>query len=229
MNNISRITAAACLLMAAGAHAEDRLFLAGAEVANAAYYSYVGAIVPGAGRVDGHGLFQRYWLDGFGYEYDGAPGHVKAHAWGAEMSLGWGTSSPTGWASASAGLRFTDTSLSPNDPGATARGSQAGFKVQVDGEQRLGENWKLGAIASYTTRQDGYWARLRLMYRSAASQSTGLELVANGNNEADSTAAGLVYELRPNGSRWSIGLKAGYRWQQHADGLYGGIDLSHAF
>lgn len=218
-----------CLAAVSPAHTEDSLLLGGAEASNAAYYTYLGAIVPGPGRKDGRGFFQRYWLDGFGYDYDGAPGRVKAKAWGAEASLGWGTSSPSSWGSVSAGLRFTDTSLSPDDPGATARGNQLGLKVQLDGEHALDDRWRLGAIASYTTRQNGYWARLRLMNRRSADHSVGVELLANGNDEASSTAAGLVYVFQPPARRWSVSLKAGYRLQEGGDGAYGGVEFSHGF
>jgi len=219
----------ASLAVLPAAHAEDGLLLAGAEVSDAAYYTYLGAIVPGPGRENGRGFFQRYWLDGFGYEYDGTPGRVDARAWGAEASLGWGTSSSSGWGSVSAGLRFTDTSLSPDDPAATARGGQLGLKLQLDGEHDLGNNWRLGAIASYATRQDGYWARLRLMNRGSAGRSLGLEFVANGNDEANSTAAGIVYAVQPPARRWSITFRAGYRLQDEADGVYGGIEFGRGF
>ena len=219
----------ASLAVLPAAHAEDGLLLAGAEVSDAAYYTYLGAIVPGPGRENGRGFFQRYWLDGFGYEYDGTPGRVDARAWGAEASLGWGTSSPSGWGSVSAGLRFTDTSLSPDDPAATARGGQLGLKLQLDGEHDLGNNWRLGAIASYATRQDGYWARLRLMNRGSAGRSLGLEFVANGNDEANSTAAGIVYAVQPPARRWSVTFRAGYRLQDEADGVYGGIEFGRGF
>lgn len=219
----------ASLAVLPAAHAEDGLLLAGAEVSDAAYYTYLGAIVPGPGRENGRGFFQRYWLDGFGYEYDGTPGRVDARAWGAEASLGWGTSSSSGWGSVSAGLRFTDTSLSPDDPAATARGGQLGLKLQLDGEHDLGNNWRLGAIASYATRQDGYWARLRLMNRGSAGRSLGLEFVANGNDEANSTAAGIVYAVQPPARRWSVTFRAGYRLQDEADGVYGGIEFGRGF
>lgn len=219
----------ASLAVLPAAHAEDGLLLAGAEVSDAAYYTYLGAIVPGPGRENGRGFFQRYWLDGFGYEYDGTPGRVDARAWGAEASLGWGTSSSSGWGSVSAGLRFTDTSLSPDDPAATARGGQLGLKLQLDGEHDLGNNWRLGAIASYATRQDGYWARLRLMNRGSAGRSLGVEFVANGNDEANSTAAGIVYAVQPPARRWSVTFRAGYRLQDEADGVYGGIEFGRGF
>jgi hypothetical protein len=218
-----------CLLAASSAQAEEPLFLAGAEIADAAYYTYLGVVVPGPGRENGRGFFQRYWIDGFGYEYDGGPGRIEAEAWGAEASLGWGSSSASGWGSVSAGIRYTDTSLSPDDPGATARGTQTGLKLQADGEYDMSPTWRVGVIASYATRQDGYWSRLRLMHRASGERSLGAEFIANGNDETDATALGLVMVMRPAGGRWSLGLKVGYRFQQDADGVYGGFEFGRSF
>ena len=54
-------------------------------------------------------------------------------------------------------------------------------------------------------------------------------LHANGNDEADSTAAGLVFTARPQGSRWSVNVKAGYRFQDEGDGAYGGLEFGYGF
>jgi hypothetical protein len=218
------------LAMASAAVAQDRLFLAGGEYSDAAYYTYSGLILPGPGpRENGRGFVQRYWVDWFGYQYDGAPGLVEAEAYGAEAALGYGASSESGWATFSVGARFTNTDLSPDDPTATARGKQWGAKFQVEGERDLAPSWRAGGIASYTAGQDSYWARGRVMRRLDESQSLGAEFIANGNTEADATAAGFVYALQPKGSRWSVNLKAGYRFQQDADGAYGGVEFGYGF
>jgi hypothetical protein len=197
----------------AGAHAvaADRLLLVGAEAADAAYYSYVGALVPFGERKDGRGWYQRYWVDAFGYEYDGGPGRVEADAYGVEAALGYGGSDELGWWSVSAGLRHTDTRLEPDDRQARARGSQ------------------LGGIASYSNEQNGYWVRGRLMHGATQTRTFGVEAVANGNDEADATAAGFVTTFRPGQARWTVGLKAGYRFQDDADGAYGGLEFGYAF
>jgi hypothetical protein len=68
------------------------------------------------------------------------------------------------------------------------------------------------------------------MHGATPARACGLEAVASGNDEADSTAVGLVTTFRPNaGSRWTIGLKAGYRFQDDADGVYGGVELGYGF
>lgn len=230
MKSVVRFAWLVALVAAVRVDAEDRLFLAGGEYAESAYYTYSGLILPGPGpRQNGRGFVQRYWADWFGYEYEGAPGRVEAEAWGAEAALGYGASSETGWATFSVGARFTSTDLSPNDPSATARGRQWGAKFQVEGEHDLAPSWRAGGIASYTVGQDGYWARARVMHRFDAARAFGGEFIANGNTEADSTAAGLVFAVQPQASRWSLSVKGGYRFQQDADGAYGGVEIGYAF
>ena len=215
--------------LAPQARAQQDLLLSGGEIADTAYYSYVGAIIPFGRHDGGRGWFQRYWLDAFGYQYDGAPGRVQADVVGGEAALGYGGSDARGWWNVSAGVRYTDTNLSPDDPTAHARGSQLGGKLQFEGEGQLGVAWRLGGIASYTSEQNGYWARVRLLH-GPYTRAFGIEALANGNQEADATAVGLVTTFQPgNASKWSIGLKAGYRFQQDANGAYGGIELGYAF
>jgi hypothetical protein len=210
-------------------HGADRLLLAGGEVADAAYYSYLGTVLPLGERSDGRGWMQRYWLDAFGYEYDGAPGRVQADAYGLEAALGYGGSNQRGWWGAWLGLRYTDTDLDPDDPGASARGSQLGGKLQLEAEGKLAESWRLGGLASWSNEQNGYWARARLMHAATPVHSFGVEAVASGNDEADATAAGLVAAFQPAQSRWSMTLKAGYRFQDEDDGPYGGVELGYRF
>ena len=67
------------------------------------------------------------------------------------------------------------------------------------------------------------------MQGSTPGRAFGVEVVANGNDEADSMATGLVVSLRPDASKWSVGLRAGYRFQDDADGAYGGVEFGYGF
>jgi len=228
--NIRRLVLCACLVAAPATHAQQRLLLAGGEYSDAAYYAYTGLILPGPGaHENGRGFVQRYWLDWLGYQYQGGPGLVKAQAFGAEAALGYSASSEAGWASLTVGARFTNTDLSPDDPSANVRGSQWGVKVQLDGEREVAPSWRVGGIASYTAGQDGYWGRLRVMHRLSAPHSIGAEAIANGNPEANSFATGLVYAVQPTAGKWSLSVKAGYRFQTDADGAYGGLEFGYSF
>jgi hypothetical protein len=153
--NIRGLLVAVLGLVGAGpVHAGDRIFLAGGEYSDVAYYTYAGLIVRGPGRENGRGFLQRYWVDRFGYEYDGAPGRVEADAFGAEAALGCG--------------------------------SQLGGKVQLELDQEIATDWRASAITSYANQQNGYWGRLRVMREATPATSLGVEVVANGNDEADS-------------------------------------------
>ena len=57
----------------------------------------------------------------------------------------------------------------------------------------------------------------------------GGEVVFNGNDESESTATGMVLVWRPEGSSWSWGLKAGYRFQDYQDSPFAGFELGTAF
>jgi hypothetical protein len=56
-----------------------------------------------------------------------------------------------------------------------------------------------------------------------------VEFVASGNDEADATATGLVFTAKPADGRWSVSVRAGYRFQDVGDGAYGGLELGYAF
>ena len=93
------------MLVPVASIAAERLMLAGVEASEAAYYSYVGTVLPLGAQDGGRGWFQRYWLDRYGYEYDGVPGRVEADAYGAEAALGYGGASEAGWWGVSLGVR----------------------------------------------------------------------------------------------------------------------------
>lgn len=207
----------------------DRLALAGAEASDGSYYTYAGVVLPGPGYANGRGVLQRYWIDAFGYEYASGPGVIEADAVGAEASLGYGTSSPKGWASAWAGVRWTDTDLDPDDPGAEARGSQVGLKVDLQGERELAPGWRGNLLASYATEQNGYWTRGRLMRSLGTGRALGGEIVFYGNDESSSRSLGLVFTVQPASTTWTVGFKGGYRDDSETDGIYGGIELGYGF
>ncbi len=211
------------------ARAGDRIFMSGGEVSDTDFYTYLGLMLPGPGWKQGKGLFQRYWLDRFGYEYEGGPGNVEARVWGGEAALGYVSPTSHGWWSASLGLRYTDTSLSPDDRGASARGEQFSPKLQLEGDTEIAPDWRLGAIASYTLEQNQYWGRMRVMHHLASSWSAGAEATANGNDEMNSIGTGMVVIWHPHNTPWALGLKTGYRFQDHHDGTYGSFELSRAF
>jgi hypothetical protein len=114
--------------------------------------------------------------------------------------------------------------------GAEARGSQTGAKAQAEFERALSSAWRFGAMGSYADQQTGYWGRARLMYGPTPVRAYGVQVVANGNDEVDSTANGLVFTVRPAESKLNVSPKAGYRFQDDDyDGAYGGVEFGYGF
>lgn len=222
---------AAVVLLGCGlpAMAGDRLLLSGGEWADTAYYVYAGTALPLGTRRDGRGFVQRYWLDYFGYEYDNPTGRIEAEAYGAEAALGHVWSGAAGWGELSAGLRYTDTDLTPDDPAAAARGRQLGGKLQFQGERVVGTAWRAGLITSWANQQNNAWGRVRLTRAVGARRAAGVEAIAWRNDEGESLAAGLVTTVQPIDGPWSVGLRAGYRWQEEANSAYAGLELGYAF
>lgn len=229
MNRLRALLLLVALAAAPAAAADDRLLLAGSEAADDAWYAYAGVVLPGPGREAGRGLLQRYWVDRFGYEYDGAPGRVRARATGAEASAGWGTSSARGWSNVWVGARYTNTALGPDDPGATARGAQVGLKLQVETEQEVAPRWRVGGIASFVSTQGAYWARAAVTRRGLARTDAGLELTAGGNDESRSISTGLFGSFRPVAD-WTVGVGVGARRERgESAGAYLRVNVGHAF
>ncbi len=225
MNRLRSAFCVALLLAGLPALAADRHVLAGGEVSRDAFHAYSGIVVPLTDPATGRGFVQRYWVDRYGYDYAGSGNVVTARAWGAEAALGYGASSASGWAAVSVGLRYTDTSLSPDDPQARARGGQFGARLQLEGEREMRPGWRVSAIAAASSRSDEYWARLRSMHRAAEALAIGAEFVAGGNADYRARSAGIVLALRPAASGWSVALKAGGRRERGETGGYAGLEF----
>lgn len=212
-------------LLAPPADAQGRAFLAGGELSGRDYYTYLGTIIPFPGSRLGNGWVQRYWVDYYGYGYAGGPGTVDATAWGAEALLGYQVSDPKrNWAALYLGARYTDTRLSPDDPGSDVRGGQLGVKAQAEGETWLAERLRANGIASYTFSTSGYWTRARVLQTLPNNLHTGPEVVFAGNPEYNVWRLGMVVGgFRPLGGY--LDLKGGYSSSSNGSSAYGGIEF----
>lgn len=95
------------------------------------------------------------------------------------------------------GADYQNIDLSPDDPGATTKGSETGFIVSGDlyvlipfaagGGSERGIKLDLGG--SYSTAFDSYWSRLRLGY-DTGKVSIGPELAAMGGEDYEAQRVG---------------------------------------
>ena len=207
--------------------AADVYVLAGAESASGTRYAYVGAVLPLP--FAGDGFKQRYWADRQTYGYDAAPGRVTAHASGLEASFGYGSASPDAWWAAFAGVRLSETTLTPDDPGGSARGRQAALKLQFEGDTRIAGEARINGVANYTARLDQYWARARVSLPLGAGLRAGPEATLSGGAESDARAFGVFATLVPGAGPSSITLKAGRRRQDGSSSSYAGLESVFTF
>jgi len=215
---------------AANPPVSEWLSLAGAEYGDDNAYYYAGLLVPFPGSDLGNGFVQRYWLDWLEYEYDNATDTVRARAPGASVALGYGRAAAEGAWSAYLGAVWRDTDLSPDDPGSDVRGTQWGLNIGLQGDRRLGDDWHVNGIASFTTGTSSYWTRGRLTRRLASGYTPGLELVLHGNDDYSAWQAGIVILDIRLAAQTLLGLKGGARKNDsQSTGGYFGIELAHAF
>jgi len=208
----------------------DRLVLAGAEYGDENAYYYAGLLVPFTGSDLGNGFVQRYWLDWLQYEYDNGTRTIKARAPGASVALGYGKAVTAGSWSIYMGPVWRDTDLSPDDKDSDVRGSQWGANISLQGDRRLGNDWRANGIASFTTGTDSYWTRGRLTRKLLTGHAVGVEAIFHGNDDYAAWQAGVVMldiRLVPG---TSLGLKGGARKTDGEDlGAYLGVELAKSF
>lgn len=216
-------------LLPAPALAEG-LLLGGFQVATRAPYAYLGTILPLPGQNLGNGWTQRYWLDGFGYEYDSGVNLIQATAFGLDAMIGRVASSEQGYGAVYLGARVQSTNTSPNDPGNPADGTNLGLKAQIEGEHALDRTWRINGIANYTTNTSDYWMRGRLLRGLESGRFVGPEVIYQGNPDYHLVGIGVVLGgIRPAGGALSFSVKGGYQNTSTGGGAYGGIELVYPY
>lgn len=224
----------AALLLACAASSvatADSLFLAGAETSDDGDYAYLAAMAPFGGSTLGNGFVHRYWIEWLRYTYVGGNDQViEAKSPGLEAAVGYQGSHASGYYGAYAGVYYRDVELSPDDPTAEVRGAQTRLRLQVEGEQRFAEAWRVNAIASYVLGQDAYWVRGRLLRRVKGSLLAGLEAVAQGDPDYKGRQFGVVLTGMEIAPGMSVGVKLGSKKiEGRSSEGYIGIEFGRAF
>lgn len=186
------------------------LYMAGAESSRDASYLYVGRMASIGHDALQNGPVYRLWVDQTKYQYVSNGVVHKASMLGAEAGVGILFNDGTLGGSVFASLAARDTKISPDDLGNDGRGSNLTVKLQTDLNYRFSQRWSAGLGASYTVLNQGYWARLRLMWAQSERLSLGLELVRQGDANYALHQNG-VFLSGPRLGPFDLGLKAGSR------------------
>ena len=126
----------ASVISLCAAHADD-LFLGGAQYGRMHPTLYIGSVIPLPGSTLGSGFAARLWGDYLTYNYRTGSAKIDAAGWGSELAGVYQFSGPWGWSDLSAGARYRDTNLSPDDPNNRARGAHVYLTLQADGGYNL--------------------------------------------------------------------------------------------
>ena len=205
----------------------------GLIASNDAAYLYAGAAHAWHGNLDKDDVMLRVsagrgW---FHYDSDAFPGDaVEADKLDADIMLGYQKFlTPQQRFTIYAGFDSQKTDLSPEDTNNPTRGTERGFKTQLEFVSPITAGLNFDGTLAYSTANNYYYTSLR----AEAPQNGytfGPEVVALGNESFDQQRlGGFVNFLNVKGM--DIGLNAGYAWasRQHDDGAYAGVGLFKKF
>lgn len=196
------------------------------------WYAYLGGVHALNGDINQEGWLVRAFIGGGEADYSagGALGNVDVDLFDADAMVGYqifeGRNRYTGYI----GIHYHDTDLSPNDPANSTQGDEIGAKIQLEADSWIGDFWNLGAIASYSTANDAYWARARLGYDWGGGWLIGPEGVLSGDDEYDEQRIGAFISGIPVGPL-NASLAVGYADTSRSgnDSIYGSLGLSMQF
>ena len=170
---------------------------------------YVGAITALPGSTLGAGLAFRSTISGGNYRYQTAGTDIEADYYGLEVGLVQQWSGPWGRANVSIGPRFTQTDLSPQDPGNDRQGSRADLAVGTDGARNIGD-FQLGWFGSLGLFDESYQLQGRIgrLIVPHSGISAGLEVGLQGDPSYENKSVG-VFLSREFTTGWTAQASVG--------------------
>ncbi|HXI87860.1 MAG TPA: cellulose biosynthesis protein BcsS [Parvularculaceae bacterium] len=177
------IAVSLCAVAFVRAEAADGIIVAGGSVSGDDS-AYAGAVIALPGSSLGHGWAVKAAANGGRYKYSGGVGEVSATYYGGAIGAVYQLSGKWGWANISAGARFTQTHLSPFDPGNARAGFRTDFAPSSDGAFNLDPHWRLGWYGEGGVRDRYYLTRVELTRSVGAGR---WRLGAEGGVQGDPT------------------------------------------
>jgi hypothetical protein len=221
----------------------SKVVFSGIDFADDSIAGYTGIIVSANRDLGKDGILFRLVGVNAQYEYDTTlpgptPAVIDGDGWFLDAMVGY-QFLRTGYRIAGyIGVDYQDHDLTPNDPFNSVNGDEVGFKVVGEFETDDTSRLYLGALASYSTAFDTYWARGRVGLRHE-DWIFGVEGGGSGNEGYDVQRIGGFVDM-PLAMGPLSGRLTGYAGHQFADdedsfglgggeGLYGGVGYSFSF
>lgn len=221
----SALVMGALLVTAAAPRAESEvLALVGGEAGENSNYAYAGAIVPI--ESGGEGFAARFWGDRSAYSYESGGDEIEAEAYGAEAALAYRWNGEWGYASASAGVRYRDTELSPGDPDNESEGGHTDIAVATNGRAHVSESYDITWNASHEIDQQNTFARAGLDREITPDWRLGLDATRVSGRDYGETKVGLTSETRLSDTASLSARAGGARNDDGDEGGYVGLGLA---
>lgn len=208
--------------------AQDRPVVFGGGFIADDHFGYAGALIPLPGAQPDHGWAVRPVASVGAYDYRRGATDIDADYFNLEMSLVNRRSGDWGYLNLGAGVRYSDTDLSPADPQNPREGQQWDGMVSIDGARYSGA-WRVSGYASYAFNIEDYYIRGEVS-RAVRPNGLrlGLETIIEGDPTYDRQSLGAVAAFQPmTGTevRVSVGGRIGDRDTEP----YLAIGLSRSF
>lgn len=219
---------ALALSLTAGAAVADpqgAVFAGGAVGIDQSAYAGVVLALPGS-RL-GQGWAVRAGVSGSEYDYDSSGVRIDGSQRRGELMAVRQWSGAQGYFNLAAGGRYTDTDLSPRDPGNSRQGGGWDVAVSADGARTMGP-WRAGFFGSYGFDVEDYYLRGDLTHAIGPRMRLGAEIGVDGDPAYERRRIGAVVAFAPR-PEWEVRLSAGGMESDTRNGAYGGIELTRTF
>lgn len=216
----------ACLTVPGITRAADNLLLTGAELTTApSDYWYLGTALPLPGSNLASGFVLHLWADYQTYAYAAGTAEIDARINSLSAAIGYHGGGEDRWWNVRLGAVQSDTRLTPADPGNDSAGVDTNFRLQLEGEKRLSTDFKMVGNFEYIFGRAAHWTRVRLLTRNDDNTYDGPELIYQGDAAYSAFQLGWVLSEIPLNTDWSLGVKAGFRFDENDTAVYSGVEL----
>lgn len=185
--------------------------------------AYLGATVP----VGGSGFALRGIVSTSQYKYRSAGTRITSDQVQGEVSALYQRAGPNGYFDLGVGARYTDTDLSPGDPGNRSQGDEWDVVLSMSGQTAPGP-WRAAGFASYAVDSEDYYVRAELTRAVRPSVRLGLEAVLDGDPNYDRRRAGVLLGVSTS-PRWEAHIAVGASDSKARDGAYASIGFRRSF
>jgi hypothetical protein len=171
------------------------------------------------------------------YKYYSGDNEIKANSPGVSAVAGikffWGET----MLGIFGGGEFRDTTLSPDDPAASVRGSTTAGVIQGEFYSWLPSRTNLNLFVSYSGTSNFSYERggikqqiTNLDFKGPYNINVGLEQFYGRNSDFHGEGIGIVVELFYIPQKFSVALRGGFKHDStFGAGAYGGLDLYKGF